>query len=254
VEEVDLGGGVKIAFVLIPPGKFLMGSPKEEKDRDKDEEQHEVEITRPFYLGKYEVTQEQYQRIMGKNPSSFSAVKYSPRRFPVELVSWEDAVAFCRILTNRDAKRRFRLPSEAEWEYACRAGTTTPFHFGSSLNGDKANCDGTRSPYGTAEKGQDLIQPCQVGSYAANAFGLHDMHGNVYEWCQDYYGPYKSLAKKDPLREEKIDKSGHVVRGGSWGNPARHCRAAVRSWGELGVRKGNVGFRVATRLASLSAD
>jgi formylglycine-generating enzyme required for sulfatase activity len=250
---VDLGGGVKMEFVLIPRGKFQMGSPEDEKDRADDEEQHEVVITRPFYLGKYEVTQEQYGQIVGANPSWFSAdgegkesVKdLDTRRFPVEQVSWEDAVSFCRKLTDRDDKRRrFRLPSEAEWEYACRAGTTTPFHFGKALNGDKANCAGN-VPYGTDEKGRYLERTCRVGSYAANAFGLYDMHGNVWEWCEDYYGPYKGLDIKDQLRTEKVDESARVVRGGSWYSSARHCRAAVRGRDAPGNRDNSSGFRVA---------
>ncbi len=151
---VELGGGVSMGFVLIPAGKFLMGSSKEEKERSKDEGPlHEVTISRAFYLGKDEVTQEQYQQIVDKNPSPFSAggeykqkvAGLDTRRFPVENVSWEDATAFCRKLSARDGKRRFRLPTEAEWEYACRAGTRTPFHFGDSLNGDEANCDGTKA-------------------------------------------------------------------------------------------------------------
>ena len=256
VEEVDLGDGVKMEFVLIPPGKFQMGSPKDEEKDDDDEEQHEVEITRPFYLGKYAVTQEQYEKIVGKNPSCLSAegvfnasVKgMDTRRFPVEQVSWDDAVSFCRALTNRDGKRRFGLPSEAEWEYACRAGTTTPFHFGKALNGDKVNCNGNY-PYGTDEKGEYLERTCRVGSYAANAFGLYDMHGNVWECCQDYYGPYKDLGIKDPLGTEKVDKNARVLRGGSWNCDAGICRAACRLWfapSSRGCYGG--GFRVAFRL------
>ena len=242
-------------FGLIPPGKFMMGSPEDEKDRDKDEEQHEVEITRAFYLGKYEVKQEQYEQIVGKNPSWFSAggegkenVKdLDTRDFPVEEVSWEDAVSFCGKLTKLDGKRRFRLPSEAEWEYACRAGTTTPFHFGKLLNGSDANCNGNY-PYGTDEKGRYFRRTCRVGSYASNAFGLHDMHGNVWEWCQDYYGSYKVLETKDPLRTEKVDISARVLRGGSWSDSARYCRAAFRSRNAPGSRGIYLGFRVAFRL------
>ena len=246
VEEVDLGGGVTMEFVLIPPGKFQMGSPKNEKDRSDDEEQHEVEITRAFYLGKYEVTQEQYEKSadgLGKE----RVKDVGTGRFPVEGVSWEEAVSFCRKLTDRDQKRRFRLPSEAEWEYACRAGTETPFHFGLSLNGDEANCNGNK-PYGTDEKGPYLGRTRLVGSYAANAFGLCDMHGNVWEWCQDYYGPYKGLELKDPLRTEKVDEIARVLRGGSWGRDARNCRAANRRRLAPGLRNNYYGFRVAFRL------
>ena len=141
---VDLGGDVIMEFVLIPKGKFMMGSPKDEKDRENDEMQHEVEITKPFYLAKYPVTQEQYQAITGKNPSWFckdgkeDGVKdLDTKQFPVETVSWDDAQTFCKKLGENDKqKRQFRLPTEAEWEYACRAGTTTPFSFGAELNGN----------------------------------------------------------------------------------------------------------------------
>ncbi len=254
---VDLGGGVTMDFVLIPPGKFLMGSPKGEKEREVDEgPQHEVTISRTFYLGKYEVTQEQYQQIVGKNPSAFSAggackqavAGLDTRRFPVENVSWEDATEFCRKLSARDReRRRFRLPTEAEWEYACRAGTRTPFHFGNSLNGEEANCDGT-NPYGTDKKGTFLRRPCRVGSYRPNAFGLHDMHGNVWEWCADWHDKdhYGKSDKKDPQGPEK--GTARVLRGGSWGDYARFCRAALRSRGAPGVRSVINGFRVAFRL------
>jgi formylglycine-generating enzyme required for sulfatase activity len=253
---LDLGGGVKMEFVRIPKGKFTMGSPEGEKDRDDDEARHEVEITRDFYLGKYEVTQEQYKRVMGENPSYFAAggsgedkvSGLDTRRFPVENVSWENAVRFCDKLGEKDRQgRKFRLPSEAEWEYACRAGTTTPFHFGGALNGDKANCEGD-FPYGTEEKGRYLKRTCRVGSYAANAFGLYDMHGNVGEWCQDWYGPYVGLGLRDPLRTEKASENGRVLRGGSWWNQPRDCRAAGRDKVAPSYSHGSLGFRVAFRL------
>ncbi len=258
---VDLGGGVKMEFVLIPAGKFTMGSPKDEKDRKDDEEQHEVEITRDFYLGKYKVTQEQYQRLTGENPSYFAATgtdaDYKERvkgkdtsRFPVENVRWTDATAFCEKLTEKhgEKRRRFGLPSEAEWEYACRAGTLTPFHFGKVCNGKQANCNGNY-PYGTDEKGPYLERTCPVGEYAANAWGLYDMSGNVYEWCQDWYGPYADLKRRDPLREDPIkDKKSRVLRGGSWSYLPWSCRAAFRRNNAPAYRDRYVGFRVAFRL------
>jgi formylglycine-generating enzyme required for sulfatase activity len=189
---------------------------------------------------------------VGTNPSFFSAnggakerVKgLDTRKFPVEQVPWGEAVAYCQKLSERDGKRRFRLPSEAEWEYACRAGTETPFHFGSSLNGDKANCDGNH-PYGTNEKGRDVGRTCRVGSYAANAFGLFDMHGNVSEWCQDWYGPYHGLAEKDPLRTEEAGESARVLRGGSWYSFPWLCRAAGRGRYAPASTGNDGGFRVA---------
>jgi formylglycine-generating enzyme required for sulfatase activity len=273
VEEVDLGGGVTMAFVLIPPGKFLMGSPEDEKDREENEVQHAVEITQPFYLGKYEVTRGQFRQFVrdaeytteaerdGKGGWGWNADKkkferntafswtnagFQSDNHPVVNVTWNDAAKFCRWLAQRSGKA-VHLPSEAEWEYACRAGTETPFHFGKTLNGDKANCDGN-SPYGTDKKGIYLGRTCAVGSYAANAFGLHDMHGNVWEWCQDYYGLYEGLSLKDTLKTEKVDKNARVFRGGSYLFEAWVCRAACRFWRAPGARDADLGFRVAFRL------
>jgi formylglycine-generating enzyme required for sulfatase activity len=258
---VDLGGGVTMEFVLILPGKFLMGSPPDENGRnpletDFDaEKQHVVTITRPFYLAKYPMTQEQYEAITGKNPSYYSAggsrkadvTGLDTRRFPAEGVSWDDAQACCaRMTTNGRHRHAFRLPTEAEWEYACRAGTTTPFHFGSALNGKQANCNGGY-PYGTDRKGPYLDRPTTVGSYPANPWGLHDMNGNVGEWCQDYYGPYEGLAANDPVRDVPDSPALRVVRGGSWISSANQCRAANRDSYRPSKSPCFVGFRVAFR-------
>jgi formylglycine-generating enzyme required for sulfatase activity len=262
---VDLGGDVKMEFVLIPKGKFMMGSPNEEKERnpgEKDfdaEKQHEVEITKPFYLAKYPVTQEQYQAIIGKNPSFFckdskdsngvDKVKgLDTKLFPVEMVSWDDAQAFCKKLTEADKqKRKFRLPTEAEWEYACRAGTTTPFYFGTELNGTQANCNGEH-PYGTTDKGPYKSRTTKVGEYGANKWGLCDMHGNVWQWCEDYDGPYNDdLKSTDPLRKDKHSEERRIVRGGSWFYNARECRAAFRGSYRPAHRDLDTGFRVAFR-------
>jgi formylglycine-generating enzyme required for sulfatase activity len=258
---VDLGDGLQMEFVRIPKGKFLMGSPKNEKDRGHEEEQHEVEITRDFYLGKYPVTQEQYERLMGQNPSHFSAqgggkesVKgLDTARFPVEQVSWEDAVKFCKKLSERHVKGNgtFRLPTEAEWEYACRGGTTTPFYFGEACNGTQANCNGNY-PWGAPwEKGPFLNRPSDVGAYAQVAphpWGLCDMQGNVWQWCQDRYDKdyYFISPNKDPQGPDNGES--HVQRGGAWNDYPGSCRAADRNRGVPSVRYFGLGFRVAFRL------
>jgi formylglycine-generating enzyme required for sulfatase activity len=260
-QTVDLGDGVKMDFALIPKGKFMMGSPQEEKGRNPweknfdAEQQHEVEISKPFYLAKYPVTQEQYQTIMKKNPSWFQAgnggadkVKgLDTKQFPVEQVSWNDAQAFCRKMRDNDKQgRKFRLPTEAEWEYACRAGTTTPFYFGSVLDGTQANCDGNY-PYGTDVKGPYKERTTKVGDYGENKWGLCDMHGNVWQWCEDYYGPYEVLNTKDPLRSIKHSEERRVLRGGSWRFGASVCRAAChnRNNGAPDIADNVRGFRVA---------
>jgi formylglycine-generating enzyme required for sulfatase activity len=255
-EEVDLRGGVKMQFVLIPPGSFTMGSPPGEEERVDNEAAHEVTITRPFYLGKYAVTQAQYQQVVGKNPSDFSAgggssVKVQgldTGRFPVETVSWEDATAFCQKLAERTG-RKAGLPSEAEWEYACRAGTTTPFHFGTALDSFQANCDG-KFPYPNGIKGGPYLgRTCSVGSYPPNAFGLYDMHGNVWQWCQDWYAKScDDLSGSNAIRVNKSSEDARVLRGGSWVTRAGECRAARRLDRAPAYRDAYGGFRVAFRL------
>jgi formylglycine-generating enzyme required for sulfatase activity/serine/threonine protein kinase len=253
--------GMKL--VLVQPGKFLMGSPNTEAERGEEEgPQHEVEITRPFYLGACQVTQEEYQKVTGRNPSYFAAsgggkdtVKgMDTRRFPVEQVSWGEAVEFCRLLTEKEAGsgRLYRLPTEAEWEYACRGGQffkdSAPFYFAKpspSLSSKQANFDG-KYPYGGAAKGPDLKRTTAVGSYQANALGLSDMHGNVWEWCADRYDPayYQRSPKQDPQGPESSSENRRVLRGGSWYVYGRNCRAAYRFWGEPGNRYNCGGFRV----------
>jgi formylglycine-generating enzyme required for sulfatase activity len=255
---------IGMKLVLIPRGKFLMGSPKDEKDRNADEWQHEVEISRPFYLGVYAVTQKQYKEVMGKNRSCFRADGGGKDKvkglvtddFPVEQVSWHDAVEFCEKLSQlekeRRAKRTYRLPTEAEWEYACRAGTTTPFHFGKSLSSRQANFDGNY-PYGKATKGPYLGRTCAVGSYKPNAFGLYDMHGNVWQWCNDWYDKdyYKDSPEKDPPGADKDPPPGvvrdapRVLRGGSWHWHGIGCRAALRNREDPREWADFIGFRVA---------
>ena len=237
VLAVDLGGGVSMKFVRVAAGRFTMGSPAGEKDREEDEAAHEVTLTKDFYLGMYEVTQAEYQAVVGTNPSSFKG-----DRLPVEKVSWDDATAFCAALSEK-AGRRVELPSEAQWEYACRAGTGTPFHFGSKLNGDLANCDGGY-PYGTDVKGASREKTAAVGSYPANGWGLHDLHGNVWEWCRDYHGAYDKVGVRDPLQLTKQSEDRRVLRGGSWFYIARFSRAAYRVRDAPVFRGSTVGFRV----------
>ena len=231
---------ISIEFASIPAGKFLMGSPHTEKGRQEGETQHEVTLTQGFRMGVHEVTQAQYEQVMGKNPSSFKGAT-----LPVETVSYDDALAFCKKLSDLPAEkaagRKYRLPTEAEWEYCCRAGTSTPFHFGNELNGTQANCDGN-FPYGITEIGPNLEKSSQVGSYPPNAWGLHDMHGNVLEWCQDWYGDYPKDLIKDPNGSSNGEL--RVLRGGSWDNGARICRAGKRFWCAPGRHRSGCGFRL----------
>lgn len=249
---LDLGGGVSMEFVRIARGDFLRGAPDgEAMARDDEKPQKRVTISKDFYLGKYEVTQAQYKALTGKTPSYFSATGQAMAKvagmdtsnFPVDSVTKEDAMTFCAKLKEKTG-RNATLPTEAQWEYACRAGTTTPFHFGTSLNGEQANCNG-RFPYGTATRGNYFERTGEVGQYAPNDFGLYDMHGNVREWCSDQYDPdyYKTSLLKDPLN---LIVLGDVSRGGSWYEPAHCCRAACRSGDTLATVR--AGFRVAIRL------
>jgi formylglycine-generating enzyme required for sulfatase activity len=229
-----------------------MGSPESEPQRRGDEgPQHRVRITRAFYLGKYTVTQAQYEQIVGKNPSWFSpggrcknrVSGIDTSRFPVEYVSWHDAVEFCRRLSAKDG-HEYRLPTEAEWEYACRAGSVTAFHFGNSLNGRQANCQGEH-PYGTEEKGPKLWRTTTVGSYPPNEFGLCDMHGNVWQWCADWFdaGYYMGSPADDPKGPNSGER--RVLRGGSWDCWPAGVRAAFRLKFAPSTRDFSVGFRVA---------
>lgn len=180
---------IGMKFVWIRPGTFMMGSPKEEAGRRVDELQHQVTLSKGFYMGVYTVTQEQWQRVMGNNPSHFKGEK----NLPVEQVTWDDCQEFIKKLREKDIKP-YRLPTEAEWEYACRAGMTTPFNFGETISTDQANYNGNYA-YGNGKKGKYREKPTPVGSFHANAWGLHDMHGNVFQWCQDRYGKYQEPEK-----------------------------------------------------------
>lgn len=222
-----------------------MGSPDSEQGRESDEgPQHRVTITKPFYLGMTEVTQEQYEQMMGTNPSAFQG---DPNR-PVEQVSWDDAVAFCRKLGQQEGEN-YRLPTEAEWEYACRSGSTARFSFGDDDSElwrygnycDQSNTGGHKWQDNTHDDGHDKTAP--VGSYAPNAWGLYDMHGNVWEWCADWYGAYASSAVTDSTGPTL--GSNRVRRGGCWSLTARYCRSAFRNFSVPSYRDYFLGLRVA---------
>ncbi|MEG4987908.1 bifunctional serine/threonine-protein kinase/formylglycine-generating enzyme family protein [Microcoleus sp. BR0-C5] len=216
----NIGKGITLDMVAIPGGSFVMGSPATEKWRTNDEGQQQTVKIAPFFMGKYEVTQAQYQAVMGNNPSNFKGAKR-----PVENVNWNEAVEFCRKLSEKTGKS-YRLPSEAEWEYACRAGTTTPFYFGDTIRPDLVNYDGN-NPYRYAPKGLNRQQTTDVGSFPPNPFGLYDMHGNVEEWCSDKW------------------QYSYFIRGGSWRDDAVDCRSANRAWFSADFRHRTIGFRVA---------
>jgi formylglycine-generating enzyme required for sulfatase activity len=257
----EITNSIGMKLVPIPAGKFVMGSPTSEAERDAGEDQHEVAITRPFYLGVHTVTQGQFEKVMGKNPSFFHPKNGGSPDHPVEQVRWGNAQEFCAKLSalpeEKKAGRTYRLPSEAEWEYACRAGTTTVFNVGNSLSSKQANFNGN-FPYGDAPKGPFLHRTAKVGSYPPNAWGLCDMHGNVLQWCNDWYDPdyYKKSPKENPKGPEKgVVATGFrsdffvVVRGGCWLDEGRGCRSARRFRLQQSEPYRWTGFRVACDVA-----
>ena len=256
---LGLGNKVTMKLVWIPAGKFMMGSSKDEQeaanrnpkaqgsaDYDFTQEgpQHEVTISKAFYLGVYDVTQEQYEQVMGKNPSHFRGAQN-----PVEMVSWADAVELCQKVSAKTGKT-VRLPTEAEWEYACRAGTNTPFHTGETISTDQANYDGNYV-YGTGVKGEYRQTTTPGATFKPNALGLYDMHGNVWEWCADWSDAtyYANSPTADPTGP--ADGKLRVLRGGSWYNSPRFCRSAIRGRIGPGTRHGSIGFRVVVVAAGL---
>ena len=238
VKTLTLPDGVEMKMIYVAPGSFTMGSPGLEEGRFDNETQHRVTLTKGYWLGKYEVTQRQWESVMGENPSRFNGADR-----PVENVSWDDCQRFIETV-DAAVRRQFgggaRLPTEAEWEYACRAGTTTAYSWGGALNGDMANCDG-RYPCGTTVKGRHRQETSDVGSYSPNTWGFHDMHGNVWEWCQDWYGSYNGN-ENDPKGPASGDV--RVLRGGGWLSYARFCRSALRSWRSPATRYNFCGFRL----------
>jgi len=231
---LDLGKGVTMKLVLIPAGKFMMGSLPTEKDRREDEgPQREVTISRPFHMGVYEVTQEQYEQIKGKNTSSIKGAKN-----PVDTVSWDEAVDFCKELSRKTGKR-VSLPTEAQWEYACRAGSKTRFCFG--------DADSGLGGYGWYPS-NSASKTHPVGGKKPNAFGLFDMHGNVWELCSDWYdsGYYANARNVDPAGPDS--GAARVLRGGCWGGSPQICRSAYRSRSALDFRGYDFGFRVSVEV------
>jgi formylglycine-generating enzyme required for sulfatase activity len=234
--------GIELPLRWCPAGSFTMGSPKSEPNRREDENQVSVTITKGFWMAETETTQELYERVMGTNPARFKGA-----RLPVESVSWERATAFCKILTARErapgrlsATSEYRLPREMEWEYACRAGTTTATAFGDSLSSEQANFDGNY-PYNGGPIGPNLAHTCEVGKYPANAWGLRDMHGNVWEWCDSWYS-VEVAGWSDPTWPPA--SSYLVFRGGSWFDTAGGCRSAYRSRMAPSHWDMNLGFRI----------
>jgi formylglycine-generating enzyme required for sulfatase activity len=237
----EITNSIGMKLVLIPKGTFQMGSPIEEEGANDDEQQHQVTISKDYYLSVTEVTQGQYEKVMGTNPSYFQQRvigESDSSMYPVEQVSWENAVKFCQKLSElpeeKKAGRVYRLPTEAEWEYACRAGSKTAYSFGESAQslGDYAwfNGNGNRQAH-------------PVGEKKPNAWGLYDMHGNVWEWCSDWYGDYPKGAVSDPTGPR--EGSYRVSRGGSWNDGAAFCKSSYRFRLSPADRYRNDGFRVA---------
>ncbi len=257
------GDQVNLEMMLIPAGTFLMGSPADEIDRDSTESpQHLVNVP-SFCMGKYPITQEQWRVVAGLkaidqelhlNPAHFKGDNH-----PVEQVSWFDAQEFCARLS-LFTKREYRLPSEAEWEYACRGKTTTPFHFGRTTTTDLANYDGTDDPdgkfsgsYGQGPKGIYRQETTPVEMFSPNVFGLHDMHGNIFEWCLDrYHGNYEGAPIDGSawINSDADQSVPRILRGGCWYNSPRFCRSAYRYNSNPDAHVNIIGFRVACEAVS----
>lgn len=227
---------IEMEFVRIPAGEFLMGSSKGAKD---EVPIRKVRISKPFFLGKFEVKQVEWARVMGNNPSSFSECGDCP----VEQIEWKDVQIFLRKLSEAENKT-YRLPTEAEWEYAAKAGSDKPYQFGENISQKEANVGDTAK--GVRNNPDYKGQPIKVGSYQPNSWGLYDMHGNVWEWCEDFYGKYEENDTVDP--DGPNTGTRHVVRGGSWYHDGYYARSTNRTIGSYSERNGIIGFRVLLQL------
>ena len=235
--KIDLGSGINLDLVEVPAGSFLMGSPESERERFGGEGPQHLVHLESFWMGKYPVTQAQWRQVVSSVPAFDRELDPDPSRFkggdlPVEQVNWDSAREFCRRLSYYAAPRAFRLPSEAQWEYACRAGTTTPFCFGEALTPDLANYRKS----GTTP----------VGMFPGNPWGLHDLHGNVWEWCEDDWHDSYNGAPTDGSAwlDEACVKADRLLRGGSWHHFSGYCRSASRLDCPRVNRYDDVGFRV----------
>ena len=230
--------GVVQRMRWIKPGRFLMGSPKDEAGRSADETQHEVVLTEGFWLADTECTQQLWQAVMGDNLSRFNG----PQR-PVDQVSWDDCQIFIQKMKQLKPDLELCLPSDAQWEYACRAGTKTPFSFGDNITSEQVNYDGNY-PYADGKKGENRKETVDVKSLPCNKWGLFQMHGNVWEWCADWYGNYSAVPIENPTGPDK----GHyrVLRGGSWVSYGWYVRSADRIRNEPSLRSSSMGVRFAS--------
>ena len=245
-----LPNGLPLEMVAIPGGKFSMGTPGAEKNsKDNELPQHQVAV-KSFFMGKFPVTQAQWRAVaalpkidrdLNPNPSKFPG-----NNRPVDTVSWDEAIEFCQRLSKKTGKK-YRLPSEAEWEYACRAQTTTPFHFGETLTTNLANYDGLKYSYASEPKGIFRNQTQPVGSFSPNAFGLYDMHGNIWEWCFDHWHVNYEGAPKNGRAWLSNSSNQRVLRGGSWHSAPWNCRSSRRENDVAHLKYHTVGFRVAMR-------
>jgi formylglycine-generating enzyme required for sulfatase activity len=228
--------GVRQAFRWCEPGTFLMGSPEEESERYSDELQHEVTLSKGFWIADAPVTQALWQVVMGKNRSRFQGDER-----PVENVSWDETQTFIARMNGLKAELKLCLPTEAQLEYACRAGSTTPFCWGNQIDSTLVNFDGNY-PYNNGRKSEYREQTVEVKALPCNDWGLYQMHGNVWAWCQDKYGDYPSGPVADPKGSEIGDY--RVLRGGSWFSSGRYCRSAHRNHSDPSFRD-SIGFRLA---------